>query len=111
MRRAPSTNAGQRATVGEHARSVPFASGIYGRSSKKGRPHTPGHTTPYPTAPSIHYCRRRRRRGDAYSHVKVVRVGGGGVVDDGEGVGGSGERVRVREWRYQWMDGFMVADV
>ena len=37
--------------------------------------------------------------------------GWGGVVDDGEGVGGSCDRVRVREWRYQWMDGFMVTDV
>ena len=34
----------------------------------------------------------------------------GGVVDDGEGVGGSGDRVRVREWRYQWMDAFIVTE-
>ena len=36
--------------------------------------------------------------------------GWGGVVDDGEGVGGSCDRVRVREWRYQWMDAFIVTE-
>ena len=80
MWRAPSTNAGRRVTVGERARMW-HSSVVWSMEQGRSRRARPRQAI------------RRRHRHDAYSHVKLYGEVGG-RVDGGEGVGGSGERVK-----------------